>query len=174
MIQELDLSDRDPFNLPDNPREMHHAPRALLAFEMAKAGCSWEVIHDKLNYASVESARNAVLSRISKYYKKTEDELSNIVELELARLDALQLMAWRQAKDGNLAAMDRILKVMEMRAKYLGLYVEEPKEHNVTQAAFFIGGSEDEYIEALKKMRKPGQLAPSNGGPPGPTANGGS
>lgn len=173
MTQELDLSDRDPFQLPDNPREMHHAPRALLAFEMAKAGCSWEVIQDKLNYHSVDTARNAVMSRISRYYKKTEDELNNIVEMELARLDALQLMAWRQAKDGNLAAMDRVLKVMEMRAKYLGLYTEEPQAQSVTNAAFFIGGSEDEYIEALKKMRKPEQLVNGSPNGPDPSTNGG-
>jgi hypothetical protein len=47
------------------------------------------------------------------------------LDLELARLDALQSAIWTMAiggkKDPSLWAVDRILQIMEMRAKLLGL-----------------------------------------------------
>lgn len=41
--------------------------------------------------------------------------------LELERLDAMQAALWPKALRGNVTAIDRVLKIMERRAKYLGL-----------------------------------------------------
>jgi hypothetical protein len=74
--------------------------------------------------------------------------------MELERLEALQLVAWRRAKDGDLAAIDRLLKIMEQRAKYLGLVEEEKSGNQVTnQTAVFIGGDKSDYIQQLQQVR---------------------
>jgi hypothetical protein len=43
--------------------------------------------------------------------------------LELDRLDALWLSQYDKAKKGDVSALDRCLKIMDRRAKYLGLDV---------------------------------------------------
>ena len=43
-------------------------------------------------------------------------------ELESARLDALQLAAWAKVEQGDLHAIEIVLKIMDRRAKLLGLY----------------------------------------------------
>jgi hypothetical protein len=41
--------------------------------------------------------------------------------LDLKRLDAMTLALWSQARQGNQGAVDRLLRIMERRAKLLGL-----------------------------------------------------
>lgn len=41
--------------------------------------------------------------------------------LELQRLDALQAALWNEAASGNVAAVDRVLRIMERRARLLNL-----------------------------------------------------
>lgn len=61
-----------------------------------------------------------------RYINQVKNQLSESVEvmfqLELMRLDMLHQVAYNQAiDDGNLAAIDRVLKIMERRDKLLGL-----------------------------------------------------
>lgn len=44
-----------------------------------------------------------------------------IIDLELAKLDALEEKAWKHIRAGELSAIDRVLRSMERRAKLLGL-----------------------------------------------------
>lgn len=54
--------------------------------------------------------------------KKTLQEPARDVRLlELGRLDALYMEVFRQARSGVLGAVDRCLRIMERRAKLLGL-----------------------------------------------------
>lgn len=144
----------DPFVIPDDPSKVPNGIRAQMAFELRKAGASYELIAEKLGYASAKSAENSIRSTLNRKYKP--EDVEEVVSMELARLDALQLVAWRRAKEGDLSAIDRILKIMERRAKYLGLDVKEQvSDGNVTNnTAIFIGGTEEEYVEQLKQARE--------------------
>lgn len=154
-LPQKELLLHDPFWIPEDPDEIPDAPRAVMAFELRKAGATYELIAEKLGYASPNSARNAILNRIQRYYKANEEEVSEIVGLELARLDQLQLICWQEAKDHNLSAVDRILKIMERRAKLLGLDQEPSQEAStVNQTAVFIGGSEQDYLESINQAQK--------------------
>lgn len=53
--------------------------------------------------------------------KTRESKTSELRKLELLRLDELQEVAWRFAMAGQLTGIDRVLKIMERRAKLLGL-----------------------------------------------------
>jgi len=53
-----------------------------------------------------------------------------IIDLELAKLDALERKAWEHITDGELSAIDRVLRSMERRAKLLGLDAAEKIEHS--------------------------------------------
>lgn len=124
-----------------------------MAFELRKAGASYDLIAEKLGYASAKSAESSIRRVLSSKYEP--DDVENVVMMELARLDSLQLVAWRRAKEGDLAAIDRILKIMERRSQYLGLDKKAPNEGQVTNnTAIFIGGTEEEYIAQLKQARE--------------------
>lgn len=145
----------DPFEIPDHPEQVPAAPKAVLAFELRKAGADYDTIADRLGYKDGRSARAAILQRIRKYYAANTEAVEEIMALEMERLDHLQLVCWRMAKDGDLSAVDRILKIMERRAKLLGIDKQVEGSGNVDnsthQTAIFIGGSEDDYVKALQQ-----------------------
>lgn len=145
---------QDPFEVPDDPDAMPPGIKAHAAFELRKVGASYELIAEKLNYASGKSAEAAIRRVLKNKYEP--DDVEDVVMMELARLDALQLIAWRRAKEGDLSALDRILKIMERRSQYLGLDKKEAQtQGNVTtNTAIFIGGTEQEYVEQLQQARE--------------------
>jgi hypothetical protein len=55
-----------------------------------------------------------------------ETEARDMLRMELRRLNELQAAMWSKAMQGEESAVDRILNVMQRRAKYLGL--DEPDE----------------------------------------------
>jgi hypothetical protein len=55
-----------------------------------------------------------------------ETEARDMLRMELRRLNELQAAMWSKAMQGEEGAVDRILNVMQRRAKYLGL--DEPDE----------------------------------------------
>jgi len=48
--------------------------------------------------------------------------------LEALRLDQMQAALWQRATDGEVRAIDRILRIMERRARLLGLDEPERRE----------------------------------------------
>lgn len=61
---------------------------------------------------------------------ETAASASEMRRLELERLDAMTLALWKQATSGNQGAIDRVLRLMERRAKLLGL--DAPTKQEVT------------------------------------------
>ena len=59
------------------------------------------------------------------------DPAERLLQLELDRLDRLQLGIWQKALNGDVEAMDRVLRLMGRRAKLLGLDV--PSRHEVRE-----------------------------------------
>lgn len=162
-MSSTELTPHDPFLIPDDTDSIPVGHKAQMAFELRKTGASYELIAEKLGYASAKSAEGAIRRVLSSKYEP--DDVEHVVQMELARLDALQLIAWRRAKDGDLSALDRILKIMERRAKYLGLEVQETQSQGVTNnTAIFIGGSEEEYIAQLQAAREQATKGMLNGG----------
>lgn len=147
----------DPFRIPADPQNLAAAPRAVHAFELRKAGASYEAIADKLGYSSPETARQAILQRIKKHYQLNEEAVEEIIGVELSRLDALQLLAWREATrdedEVNLKAVDTILKIMERRSKLLGLdrQTDSGGPSTVNNTAVFVAGSKNEYLEGIRQ-----------------------
>jgi hypothetical protein len=92
--------------------------RHLRALELRKAGATYETIAGQLGYANASGARKAVASALKATLREPAEELRT---LELARLDAMALALWRRVQDGDEKAVDRVLRIMERRARLLGL-----------------------------------------------------
>lgn len=99
-------------------RQVKAHDRQLKALELRKAGVSYQAIADQLGFRSRGSAHNAVMAVLRKTLQEPADEVR---QLELERLDALLMGMYPQARKGNQGAVDRCLRIMERRAKLLGL-----------------------------------------------------
>jgi hypothetical protein len=93
---------------------------------MRRAGATIDQIREHLKYASSLAVRKDLANALATLAREPAEEIRTI---ELARLDGLMVTLWPAARRGDLAAVDRILKVMERRAKLLGL--DAPARHEV-------------------------------------------
>lgn len=92
--------------------------RTLEALKLRQAGYTYDEIAARTGYKS----KGAAFKAVSRGLKITLREPANQVrELEIGRLDAMIKALWPNAERGNLGAVDRVLKIMERRAKLLGL-----------------------------------------------------
>ena len=92
--------------------------RQAKALELRKQGKGFVEIAKTLGYGGPSGAHKAVMTALKKTLQEPADELRT---MELERLDALHAALWPQAIAGKWLAVDRVLSVMERRAKLLGL-----------------------------------------------------
>ncbi len=62
------------------------------------------------------------LERLGRLRRELAEE---ILQLELERLDALQSGIWDKARSGDFEAIDRVLKIIQQRARLLGSVYQE-------------------------------------------------
>ena len=105
-------------------RQSHGAPsaeviaRELQVLELRRAGMTFDQIADKTGYNDRAAAHKAYKSALNRTFQQPAAEVR---ELEADRLDRLQLAVWARALRGDLAAVDRVLRISERRARLLGL-----------------------------------------------------
>lgn len=110
-----------------SPRILNASERQAQAIELRKAGVTFRAIADACGYKSVAGAYTAVQSGIRKVLREPVEEL---VTLELARLDEMTLALWPGVKRSDVKAIEKMLAVMERRARLLGL--DAPKRTEIT------------------------------------------
>lgn len=119
---------------------------------MRVAGASEEQIQQRLGYKSLDAVRQELGKAAQRHMRYSERELSRLRDIELARLDHLQVVLWQEAEDGNLQAVDRILKIMQHRADLLGLKVErESDAAGHTTNVLVVGSDGENYAAELRK-----------------------
>lgn len=124
-------------------RRMTAAEKRKKALDLRRAGWSFDDIAADVGYASKGAAHNAVRIAIKDITRESATEL---LELELSRLDDLMAGAYESARNGDLFAIDRVLKIIDQRAKFLGLYDREPEDDNIARA----GAALVAMVEAAK------------------------
>jgi predicted transcriptional regulator len=110
-------------------RRIRTTEKTLKALELRKRGMNYTQIGEKLGCARSTACRY-VLSELENLADKCREEAAHVRDLELQRLDALYLVAYAEVEDGNIPAIDRCLRIMERRAKLLGLDAAEKVEHS--------------------------------------------
>lgn len=76
------------------------------------------------------TVQNIVKETLERLRAEREFYGALILDLELERLDMMQNAIFEQALAGKLPVQDRVRALMEMRAKYLGIYA--PTETKIT------------------------------------------
>jgi len=62
-----------------------------------------------------------VMRELARLRETMGEDGETVRQIELERLDRLTEALWPRAKDGDEAAIDKVLRIMDRRAKFLGL-----------------------------------------------------
>lgn len=104
-------------------RRINAMVKAAQALELRKAGASYRQIKETVGYRHTSSAQAAVKAALKYMLQEPTDEVR---AMEASRLDSLLMAVWPAAIKGDMQAMDRVLKIMDRRARLLGLDMQKP------------------------------------------------
>jgi preprotein translocase subunit SecD len=99
--------------------------RQLKALELRKAGVEYGEIARALGYKWKSGAFAAVKRAL---HEVKQEPCLELIKLEVERLDKMQVALWAKAQHGDYGAVDRIIRIMERRARLLGLDAPEKQE----------------------------------------------
>ena len=111
--------------LKTRPDQLLAAERRRKAFAMRKAGASYQAIADALG-VSLSAAHAYVTELLQEIRECTEEDAKEVLHMELMRLDDMQLALQPAIKAGDTQAVEKAIKIMERRSKFLGL--DAPKK----------------------------------------------
>jgi len=94
-------------------------------FELRIQGFTFEQIAAKVGFSGPSGAWQAYQRIRSEFIFESVEEAR---QLELMRLDEMQFAVWDRAINGDLPALSCVLKIMDRRAKLLGLDKPEKME----------------------------------------------
>ena len=90
------------------------------ALTLRRGGASFLSIANQLN-CSKSTAHKAVSTALAALREENRKLALELQTLEADRLDTMQLGVWNDAVRGNIPAIQTVLKIMERRAKLMGL-----------------------------------------------------
>ncbi len=90
------------------------------ALALRTAGLSYKQIGEQLG-VSRQMAHKYVAKELESLAEETKNSATKLREMELLRLDKLLTGIWGKATKGELAALDRALRIIESRSKLLGI-----------------------------------------------------
>jgi hypothetical protein len=102
------------------PKAIVTLEREAEAIELRKAGLTYAQIGEALGISEV-GAHKAVGRALEKFKSEMAEQTADVRQLELQRLDALFYGVWLKAQSGDPASIGSAMKIMERRAKLLGL-----------------------------------------------------
>ena len=111
-------------------RNIEAKAKSIEALELRKKGKSYRQIAAEVGYANAGGAYKAVRRELDLIAKQCSEEARQVRDLELQRLDDLYVTANEAVEGGSETAIDRCLRIMERRAKLLGLDAAEKIEHS--------------------------------------------
>lgn len=99
--------------------------REQAVVSLRREGLTWEEIAKRVGYSSPSSAHDAYQRAANRIIREDVDAIRN---LESERLDCMHAAVWERALEGDLKAVDAVLKIMARRAKLFGLDIP-PSAH---------------------------------------------
>jgi cell fate regulator YaaT (PSP1 superfamily) len=106
----------------DHAREVRRAE----AIDLRVQGFSYREIGKRLN-VSAQTAYNDVQAELSEVREEAAENAKQNLRLDLQRIDIAIQLAIKKVQEGELAAIDRLVKLTDQRAKLLRLYEPESR-----------------------------------------------
>lgn len=141
--------------------------RQKKALELRRMGLGYIEIGERLGIGKSQAQR-LVVGALAEVRADITAEADGLRAEELSRLDAMMQGLWVDARKGGVKSIDRVLKIMERRAKLLGLDAPvrlahagdpdgQPIEHR------HIHELSDADLEAIARAGLAGAAAPTQG-----------
>lgn len=108
-------------------KQVEFIERQTRALDLRRKGYTYSEIAAEMGYTSKATAYRVVAKGLRKMIQEPAED---VLKLELDRLDALLKELWKRKDQTDV--VDRILRVMDRRAKYLGL--DAPAKSELTGA----------------------------------------
>lgn len=125
--------------------------RMAKALELRRQGMGLADIAKELGFKDASGVYYAIQRALKKIIQEPAEAVR---KLELERLDKMLLGLWPQATKGQWQAVDRVLSIMERRAKLLGL--DAPTKIDITQhirqVAEEVGIDPDEAVKEAERI----------------------
>ena len=138
-----------------HPERERAAERRLQAFQLRKAGYTYEAIGEALSISKV-AAYKLVRRVVEGLNSQSQAEAKEYRALQLARLEDAVKAIWPRAMAGDLGAVDRLVKILEREAKLMCL--DQPAKIDITarvrQMAIDNGLDPDEAVETARRIIK--------------------
>jgi hypothetical protein len=128
---------------PHVARDLNAAARVLTALDLAIQGCDYRTIAERAGYASKGAAFNAVQRELQRTFQHKADDLRT---LEAQRLDALLQSMMPKALAGDTWSVDRVLAIMERRARLFGLDIQASQAAAAAQTLIRTYDAETEAV----------------------------
>jgi hypothetical protein len=106
---------RPPSDSQNSPRRILAAERQTKALNLRKQGVTYAHIAEALGI-SEPRARRIVTFELQRLNQK-RSEPAEVLRLEVERLDGMLAGIWPAAENGDVASIDRVLRIIERRAK---------------------------------------------------------
>ena len=130
-------------------RRIEAQERRRKAVELRRAGASFRQIAATLGMAK-SSAHKTVKVALAELKQEVDDQAKLLQVQEADRLDRLQFNLWTRAVGGDVTAIQTVLKIMERRARLLGL--DQPQKVAPTNpqgdAPYHDGAMSDAELDA--------------------------
>jgi hypothetical protein len=124
----------------DKAKQIDTQIRRGYVFQLRKGGMTYrqiaDAVIDKFGIDNLPKgwderyAYTDIKRELDHLHQDIADSAAEIIELETQRLDAMLTVLWPQVAKGNQGAVDRVLRIMDRRAKLLGL--DAPTKQDVT------------------------------------------
>jgi hypothetical protein len=108
-------------------RRLSAHDRRLEVLRLRKAGKDFREIAAEVGYAGPSGAYQAFEAAMRETLREPADQVR---ALELERLDAMLRAVWPSALEGELRSIETVLRLMDRRARYLGL--DAPTKVDIT------------------------------------------
>lgn len=101
-----------------SPRRIEAVEKRKRALQLRKAGATYDQIASQVGYSNRGGAYRAVMQELRDLPR---DDAEDVFALETERLDQVLMALWPTAMKGNVRSAETVIRVMERRAKLLGL-----------------------------------------------------
>jgi hypothetical protein len=131
-----------------DPERAAETVRRAQAVQMRLAGHTFDEIATELHYHDRGTAYRAVKLALSQVGREDARELR---DLDLMRLDRMLAIIWPQIEDGDLAAVDRALRILKRRAEILGYDQQNVVHINASQTTVSVDNTSGR-VETLREV----------------------
>jgi hypothetical protein len=114
---------------------------------LRREGMTWDTIAQAVGYKDPSGAHAAYMRASARIVKEDVDAIR---DMETERLDMLQGAYWRQAMMGDVPAGMQVLRIMERRAKLLG--IDQPIRQQVEVISYDADGIDSEVARLVRLL----------------------